>query len=160
VICACKRFATDPQLVGHIGGRPTLRGPLQIDRAGRVFQTHMARRVSPWESRHHAPRHVTAASAPLEAGAGSAAMTSLGSQVTVWAVCSLLPTAARWSRPHPILGLLRRLLRRDNGRGLPPGLRLWAANRQIGAGSTGDQQYGCQPERGGEGDPAQQDTSG
>jgi hypothetical protein len=84
VICTCKRFATDPQLVGHIGGRPTLRGPLQIDRAGRVFQTHMARRVSPWESRHHAPRHVTSASAPLEAGAGSAAMTSLGSQVTVW----------------------------------------------------------------------------
>jgi hypothetical protein len=84
VICTCKRFATDPQLVGHIGGRPTLRGPLQIDRAGRVFQTHMARRVSPWESRHHAPRHVTSASAPLKAGAGSAAMTSLGSQVTVW----------------------------------------------------------------------------
>jgi hypothetical protein len=27
---------------------------------------------------------------------------------------------------------------------------LWAADRQIGAGSTGNQQYGCQPERGGE----------
>jgi hypothetical protein len=28
--------------------------------------------------------------------------------------------------------------------GLPPGLRLWAADRQIDAGSTGDQQYGCE----------------
>jgi hypothetical protein len=32
-------------------------------------------------------------------------------------------------------------LRRENGHGLPPGLRLWAAGRCVGAGSTGDEQY-------------------
>jgi hypothetical protein len=61
---------------------------------------------------------------------------------------------------NDLLLVARRLLPRDNGRGLPPGLRLWAAGRCVGAGSTGDQQYGCEPERGGEGDPAQQDASG
>jgi hypothetical protein len=43
--------------------------------------------------------------------------------------------------------------------GLPPGLRLWAVGRQVGARGTGDQQYCRQPERRGEGHPAQQDTS-
>ena len=43
--------------------------------------------------------------------------------------------------------------------GLPPRLRLWEGGRQVGARSTGDQQYGGQPERRREGDPAQQDTS-
>jgi hypothetical protein len=73
----------------------------------------------------------------------------------------LRPQQQRVGRSHMrSWGLLRRLLRRDNGRGLPPGLRSWAANRQIGARSTDDQQHRCQPERGGEGDPAQQDASG
>jgi hypothetical protein len=43
--------------------------------------------------------------------------------------------------------------------GLPPRLRLWAAGRQVGARSTGDQQYCCQPQRRGEADPAQQHAS-
>ena len=42
---------------------------------------------------------------------------------------------------------------------LPPGLRLWAASRQVGACGTGGQECGRQPERCGEGDPAQQETS-